>query len=64
VLSTLDYPSKDPEVVGTPDPLIVGPPDQVYEQSERSWSRRRNGFPRPGAGRPEQGIDTRDDDER
>jgi polyphosphate kinase len=36
VLSTLDYPTKDPEVVGQPDPLIVGPPDQVYEQSERT----------------------------
>ncbi len=35
VLSTLDYPTKDPDVVGTPDPLIVGPPAQVYEQSER-----------------------------
>src|SRR3954447_1125891 len=45
VLSTLDYPSKDPEVVGKPDPLIVGPPDQVYEQSERSWPRPRNGLP-------------------
>jgi polyphosphate kinase 2 len=35
VLAQLDYPTKDPEVVGTPDPLIVGPPAQVYEQSER-----------------------------
>jgi hypothetical protein len=35
VLSTLDYPTKDPDVVGTPDPLIIGPPSQVYEQSER-----------------------------
>jgi polyphosphate kinase 2 len=35
VLSTLDYPTKDTDVVGTPDPLIVGPPAQVYEQSER-----------------------------
>jgi polyphosphate kinase 2 len=34
VLSTLDYPTKDPDVVNTPDPLIVGPPAQVYEQSE------------------------------
>ncbi|HEX7428212.1 MAG TPA: polyphosphate kinase 2, partial [Mycobacterium sp.] len=60
VLSTLDYPSKDPEVVGTPDPLIVGPPDQVYEQSERSWSRRRNGLPiNPTAGRPELCLDKR-----
>jgi polyphosphate kinase len=36
VLSTLDYPTKDLDVVGTPDPLIAGPPAQVYEQSERS----------------------------
>jgi polyphosphate kinase 2 len=35
VLSTLDYPTKDTDVVGTPDPLIAGPPAQVYEQSER-----------------------------
>ncbi len=36
VLSTLDYPTKDLDVVSTPDPLIVGPPVQVYEQSERN----------------------------
>jgi hypothetical protein len=36
VLSTLDYPTKDPDVVGTPDPLIVGPPAEVYETSERT----------------------------
>jgi polyphosphate kinase 2 len=36
VLSTLDYPGKDPDVVGTPDPLIVGPPNQVCEQSEHN----------------------------
>ena len=36
VLSQLDYPAKDPEVVGIPDPLIVGPPSEVYEQSERT----------------------------
>jgi polyphosphate kinase 2 len=35
VLSGLDYPTKDLDVVGVPDPLIVGPPAQVYEQSER-----------------------------
>ena len=35
VLSTLDYPTKDTDVIGTPDPLIVGPPSQVYEVSER-----------------------------
>jgi polyphosphate kinase 2 len=35
VLSHLDYPAKDFDVVATPDPLIVGPPEDVYEQSER-----------------------------
>ncbi|GAA1314174.1 polyphosphate kinase 2 [Pseudonocardia xinjiangensis] len=35
VLSTLDYPTKDADVIGTPDPLIVGPPARVYEASER-----------------------------
>jgi polyphosphate kinase 2 (PPK2 family) len=35
VLSRLDYPTKDEDVVGTPDPLIAGPPAQVYENSER-----------------------------
>ncbi|HEY2205019.1 MAG TPA: polyphosphate kinase 2 [Pseudonocardia sp.] len=35
VLSGLDYPTKDPEVVGTPDPLLVGSPHEVYERSER-----------------------------
>jgi polyphosphate kinase 2 len=35
VLSGLDYPTKDPDVVGTPDPLVVGPPAEVYEASER-----------------------------
>jgi polyphosphate kinase 2 len=38
VLSRLDYPTKDPEVVGTPDPLIVGPPGRVYELSEREYT--------------------------
>jgi polyphosphate kinase len=36
VLATLDYPSKDPDVISTPDPLIIGPPAQVYEQSEHN----------------------------
>ncbi|MGH4023995.1 MAG: polyphosphate kinase 2 [Pseudonocardiaceae bacterium] len=36
ILSTLDYPTKDTDVVGTPDPLIVGPPTQVYEPSEQN----------------------------
>jgi polyphosphate kinase len=35
VLSRLDYPTKDLDAVGTPDPLLVGPPAEVYEQSER-----------------------------
>ncbi len=34
VLNLLDYPDKDAEVVGQPDPLIVGPPSQVYEAGE------------------------------
>ncbi|NNG36524.1 polyphosphate kinase 2 [Nakamurella aerolata] len=36
VLSQFDYPSKDHEVVGTPDPLIVGPASAVYEEGEFS----------------------------
>ncbi len=35
VLAGLDYPTKDEDAVGTPDPLLVGPPAQVYEVSER-----------------------------
>ena len=34
VLSNLDYPDKDHEIVGTPDPSIVGPPEVVYEHEE------------------------------
>ena len=34
VLSQLDYPQKDHEVVGTPDPLIVGPAARVHEDDE------------------------------
>ena len=34
VLSLIDYPEKDPDVVGAPDPLIVGPPATVYESEE------------------------------
>jgi polyphosphate kinase len=30
VLHNLDYPGKDHDVVGVPDPLIVGPPADVY----------------------------------
>ncbi len=33
-LSRLDYPDKDEEVVGSPDPLIAGPASQVYERDE------------------------------
>ena len=36
VLSRFDYPSKDHDVVGTPDPLIVGPAAQVHEADEQS----------------------------
>ena len=35
VLSRLDYPGKDTEVVGVPDPLIIGPAASVYEEGER-----------------------------
>ena len=34
VLHQFDYPDKDLEVVGTPDPLIVGPPADIYEDEE------------------------------
>jgi polyphosphate kinase 2 len=34
VLSLIDYPEKDHEVVGAPDPLIVGPPGDIYEADE------------------------------
>ena len=34
VLANLDYPGKDPEVVGSPDPFIVGAPEVVYENEE------------------------------
>jgi polyphosphate kinase 2 len=34
VLSRFDYPGKDPDVVGVPDPLIVGAPSDVYDQGE------------------------------
>lgn len=29
-LYNVDYPNKNAEVVGEPDPLIVGPPSSVY----------------------------------
>jgi polyphosphate kinase 2 len=34
VLSQFDYPHRDLEVVGEPDPLVVGPAAQVYERGE------------------------------
>jgi polyphosphate kinase 2 len=34
VLSLIDYPEKDVEVVGRPDPFIVGPPAEIYETGE------------------------------
>ncbi len=35
VLSRFDYPNRDPEVVGTPDPLIVWPAADVVEAGEQ-----------------------------
>ena len=35
VLSRIDYPDKDVDVVGAPDPLIVGRPELVYDEGER-----------------------------
>ncbi len=34
LLSQVDYPSKDEELVGEPDPLIVGPAARVHEDDE------------------------------
>ncbi len=36
ILSSFDYPSKEHEVVGRPDPLVVGPASQVFEPGERA----------------------------
>ena len=36
ILSKVDFPTKDPSVVGTPDPLIVGPASRIYESGENS----------------------------
>ena len=36
VLSEVDYPDKDTDLVGTPDPLIVGPPAHIYETGEKT----------------------------
>jgi polyphosphate kinase len=35
VLNLFNYTNKDPEVVGTPDPLIVGPASDLFEDDER-----------------------------
>ena len=34
VLNLIDYPDKDVDVVGVPDPLIIGPPADIYEAGE------------------------------
>ncbi|MFD4342215.1 polyphosphate kinase 2 [Streptomyces anulatus] len=34
VLDRFDYPGKDPETVGRPDPLIVGPASRLFEEGE------------------------------
>ncbi|HUH53078.1 MAG TPA: polyphosphate kinase 2, partial [Microbacteriaceae bacterium] len=34
VLSKFDYPDKNHEVVGTPDPLIIGSPNDIYDEGE------------------------------
>ena len=36
VLSRLDYPDKDEDIVGTPDSNIVGPPHKIYETGENT----------------------------
>jgi polyphosphate kinase 2 len=36
VLAHVDYPDKNTEIVGTPDPLIVGPPAEIYETGEQT----------------------------
>ena len=36
VLSKVDYPEKNTELVGTPDPVIVGPPADIYETEENT----------------------------
>ncbi len=36
VLSRIDYPDKNTELVGNPDPLIVGPPAGIYETGEHT----------------------------
>jgi polyphosphate kinase len=41
LLHLFDYPGKDAEVIGTPDPLVIGPARDVYEAEERVSSLRR-----------------------
>jgi polyphosphate kinase 2 len=36
VMARLDYPDKNTELVGQPDPLIVGPPSDIYEYGEHT----------------------------
>jgi polyphosphate kinase 2 len=38
VLSQFDYPGKDTDIVGIPDPLIIGNPADVYDQGETPTS--------------------------
>jgi hypothetical protein len=58
VLSSLDYPEKDTEAVGRPDPRIVGPASEVYEQEEHASPRVTLPIERPagpsGSGMPVQ----------
>jgi polyphosphate kinase 2 len=42
LLSSLDYPDKDRELVGELDPLIVGPASRVYERGEHIVRKRIN----------------------
>ncbi|HPZ69266.1 MAG TPA: polyphosphate kinase 2, partial [Dermatophilaceae bacterium] len=35
ILSRIDYPDKDVDVVGVPDPLLVGRPELVFDEGER-----------------------------
>jgi hypothetical protein len=34
VLSHFDYPTKSPEIIGTPDPSIIGPAARLFENDE------------------------------
>ena len=52
VLARFDYPEKDRDVVGTPDPLIVGPARDVFEVGEESSPLRRWLLPRGTAWPP------------